>query len=812
MLVASALCAVLRFSYAQELNVDLVRARFPYAPRPTKTRFKIHAEDETSERLETALTIVGEGFNAFWTQQLPRLVSKGANGTAKAMNATVVGAAANSLAVQYTSSCLDDFSKLFQTMGKDGVSLGFRAVDALGKPGSGILDGNTYMYGSLDECLDIRHRVKYWLAPVKLVEIVPTHSHYKVLITFEMGMCVPQTCNETDLQYFVNKTNEFLYPRTGNKYFLATNSSYLQTTESKRLPFSSGATVMITVCAIFVALVAAATIVDGLLMWLASIAEQPSTGLFVVNADAETPGISVEERIPLLGRSLQSTKPDIRQTRGFEFLAAFSLFKTVPMILATKQPPTAITSLNGIRVLSMFWVILGHTFVWIQTSILLKNPIKFITTIPQRFSFQAVFGGFFAVDSFFLLSGTLVAYLTLREMEKKKGRFPFLTYYLHRYLRLTMVYAFVLFFWWTLTVYFGNGHWWKAIVGPESVQMKSCEKYWWTNLLYINNFYPWRLNYECMGWSWYLANDMQFYVLAPLIIIPLYYFFPVGLVITILLLGASIITNGVIASTKGYSANLYMPPANISNDSEPDDMYIKPYCRVPPYLVGLMLGYLIYRKVCFPLHWILNYVIYSVIWLFSAGLCFAVVYGLYDTWHGHVTTRAVNVTYYMFGRFSWGLGLALMVFACHNGYGCVINNFLSMKFWIPLSRLTYNAYLIHPIVLSVLYGTMKDTFVYSDYTIASMIVSNVVLSYGVAGVVAAFVEFPLSNLELAIFKLVGLRQRESTRMAAGQREEREREEQEREEQRRRETNLPTTPPLSSADLETAKPKVDDTSH
>ena len=112
-----------------------------------------------------------------------------------------------------------------------------------------------------------------------------------------------------------------------------------------------------------------------------------------------------------------------------------------------------------------------------------------------------------------------------------------------------------------------------------------------------------------------------------------------------------------------------------------------------------------------------------------------------------------------------------MVFACHNGYGWVINDFLSMKIWIPLSRLSYAAYLFHGIILTVILLSLRDPITYTDTILAVLAIASVVLSYGVAGVVATFVEFPLSNLEMAFFKMFGLQLRESTRRVEVRRKE-----------------------------------------
>ena len=729
----------------------------PYVPAPAELSQYV----KTSATLKTTvdedpakiLAVASEILVHFWSQELPQRFAAGKAAAEEPEPEDGAGVQAP----QYESQCTRDFAQLFQTYpgGSSNVSLGFQAIDALGKPGSGVLQGNIYAFGSFDECFAIgEDKVQYFIAPVTLVRVIGLFTKFIPIFTFDMGMCVPQSCNDTDLVYFMNETNSKLLPVTNYEYLLFVNTSSVISTKHKRLPYNAGAIVMITVCTLFAALALAGTLVDTLLKFVTFV----SSSALSVNADLE----KSTEQSPLLGQTQR--KEDPKQWRALDFIIAFSLFKNVSMILATKQPPNAITSLNGIRVLSMFWVILCHTHYWVAISQLIKNPTVVLSDVAPRFSFQVILNGFFAVDSFFFLSGALVAYLTLREMERRKGWFPFITYYLHRYLRLTMVYAFVLFFYWTLTVHLGDGSTWILATGPDSALQKNCERYWWTNLLYINNLYPWKLGDECLGWSWYLANDMQFYVIAPLIIIPLFFFFPIGFAVSGVFLAASFIATGAIAGVKDFSANVFQQtPNGTAEYHESDDIYIKPYCRIAPYIVGLVLGYLLHKKVRFPFYWLVNWIMYGCLWIIAAGCCISTLYGLYDSWHGHELSLAENVSYFMFSRFTWAVGLALMVFASHNGYGWVINDFLSMKFWIPLSRLTYTAYLVHPIALTVIFSSTRDHITYTDNTLAVYAVGMVVLSYGVAGVVATFVEFPLSNVEMAFFKLVGLRLRESTR-------------------------------------------------
>ena len=97
---------------------------------------------------------------------------------------------------------------------------------------------------------------------------------------------------------------------------------------------------------------------------------------------------------------------------------------------------------------------------------------------------QALLNAFVSVDTFFLMSGLLVSYLLLRELERNKGRFNIGLFYLHRYIRLTAVYAFILAFVASLIFYTGTGPNWYSV----GVASNACRMAWWRQFLYSELF------------------------------------------------------------------------------------------------------------------------------------------------------------------------------------------------------------------------------------------------------------------------------------------------------------------------------------
>ena len=104
--------------------------------------------------------------------------------------------------------------------------------------------------------------------------------------------------------------------------------------------------------------------------------------------------------------------------------------------------------LDGVRVLSIFWVILGHSYFFMFVYGM-RNSAEFSTKYAHQFLFTTILQGPFSVDVFFFMSAFLGGYVFLKKYPKNKrfiNPLQVLIAYFHRYYRLTPLLAFTLYF------------------------------------------------------------------------------------------------------------------------------------------------------------------------------------------------------------------------------------------------------------------------------------------------------------------------------------------------------------------------------
>lgn len=192
--------------------------------------------------------------------------------------------------------------------------------------------------------------------------------------------------------------------------------------------------------------------------------------------------------------------------------------------LFATRPPAELDFLDGMRVLSTGYVILGHQF--LLSAFSSSNVVPAVGQYMRSFEVLLLLGAFSAVDTFFWLSGLLCARALLAGAERQgaaaaeagvgSALAQSAVALAHRFARLTPVYACALFTYAYVLPLAGWGPLWVGM--QNSADLEYCRRYWWTNLLYVNNVAgeDGRTGTSgCMGWTWYLANDMQARARAP---------------------------------------------------------------------------------------------------------------------------------------------------------------------------------------------------------------------------------------------------------------------------------------------------------
>ncbi|XP_003396151.2 nose resistant to fluoxetine protein 6 isoform X1 [Bombus terrestris] len=599
--------------------------------------------------------------------------------------------------------------------------------DASVKIPLGIITGNYQQLGNYDECLQVKSKygftgkacsatVNFEIAKDNgkphqpdmgdlLLNIAVASGYTKWKsgrsVNYKWMWCVPSSCNHTEIQEALELGLDPL--KVEERVDMVIKVS-CRTAEMDRPIFDVTDWVYISILTIFVVIIIASTSYD----------------------------IAKQGHLSTLNR----------KDKRHVLLTSFSIYTNGKNLLKTDRHRDSIKCLDGLRYISICWIIYGHTH-YIEV-VGVKMNLSEIPQMHTNWANMLVLNANIITDTFFLISGVLMAYTVLRKSEKNsQGYFDVIGLYLHRYLRLTPAYAMMIGFYATLFYKIGSGPYWDQWVGANR---DYCQENWWINLLYLNNYI--NLSRICMSQSWYLATDMQLVWLSPIFLYPMLKFtrkiffwlvFALGLIISILipfLITFSLRLSGTMLYYKDNTdvANVFI------------QIYTKVYNRYGSYIIGLALGYLLHqnRSKVVKIRYI--YVIFG--WLVAA-VCGSFIF-ICPRWmyFDDYSYNELEASFYAgFHRQIFALSISWLIFCCVHGYGGFVGQFLSWKGWVPFSKLTYSAYLCHYVFLLVEAGSVRTPGIISTMAILRSFFSNVCLTVLLSVLWTLCFEMPFMTLD-----------------------------------------------------------------
>lgn len=432
-----------------------------------------------------------------------------------------------------------------------------------------------------------------------------------------------------------------------------------------------------------------------------------------------------------------STQEELKLNIWSELLLSFSMKANILQIFDQTVGSDTVPVVHGLRSLSMVWVIFGHTCIVVFKY---ADNTALRAMLEKSFLFQLIISAVYSVDTFFCLGGMLVSFLYFRTNAKgtldvlTKGRrkvtsgiMQFLGLIGYRFARLTAPYLFMLGIVEVTMKWFH----YNSIFEPPAADHENCPQYWWRNVLYINTLFP--VEQMCMLWSWYLSDDTQFYAVSAILLILATSHFKLSVSLTGLFFVSSLLTTGYVSWTNEHIPNSEDPFTQF------DKIYDKPWTRLGPYLVGMVVGWILFktnlrirmRKIWAWLGWIIC----------SSTLLF-LIFGLYKTQLG-VASAAV---YSALSHSLWAACVGWIIVACSTGYGGWVRHLLSSPILYPFSRVTYCAYLVHPVVLRYVAMHLTHPIHLGEMLVFVLFLGLTVISYALAFMISVAFEAPMVTM------------------------------------------------------------------
>ncbi|CAH0600636.1 unnamed protein product [Chrysodeixis includens] len=686
------------------------------------------------------------------------------------------------------SKCENDLKAYLNGL-NEGQLWASKIFDASGQYTPNVLFGNEYWLGSLNACKDLQLKEYYTNTPpfettfyVAKINLTVDNEHLPQSRLMLVGECVPATCDAAALTTLLGAAEKFAADQASNVGLFASFS----TVNVRPVPGSYD---------LFadpkLQILGSVVIIVAILMFFASLYEGYLERKYRLaqGADLEAhddnnhklPANNVPQADGKPANSDNGERDLRRETCGVwsEVLLSFSILSNGRKILSTDPPNDgALTCLHGMRFMSVIWVIMVHTYL----TIFYVADNKTMRVITERnFWYQSVGNASYCVDTFFVISGILVTILFLRTEDKKAKRKldqqdkqdinknlngfsnsalsisvisqqsfkedlldkPKSSFYSakellgmvksffllvsYRLVRLTPAYGFVIGLNEIALRYTHD----RSVFEPAIFDHITCDKYWWRNLLYINNLFPQRE--MCMVWSWYMANDTQFYVVGIILLLISVKHPKCAMISLGLLMVSSWATTIYISVWHQYKARIQEPFEMF------DPLYDKPWSRIGPYLVGMIVGWYLHKTKC---QLRMPYWVVGLGWPVALGiigsLIFSMVDGYFEVWP--------TAFYISIGHTAWGVAVAWVAVSCCSGHGGLVNSALSYRGLLPLSRLTYCAYLVHPTIMMYTSFLLDGPYHMQNSTVLAIYAGYAVMAFLASLAISLAFEAPAVRL------------------------------------------------------------------
>ncbi|KOC66018.1 Nose resistant to fluoxetine protein 6 [Habropoda laboriosa] len=605
-----------------------------------------------------------------------------------------------------TSRCQEEMEQFREAVDR-GVVWSLRMLDTSGEPGTGFMGGNNYWLGDRLQCKYLTSNVTLILSEKALKNNSRFRDPEKEFPPFELnffsarfrhnstmqyhieigdenqiilGLCLPASCTGQELGKMLQKVFDDRTLLVGRLYSADFRQIeiYDMKDDSEWL-LNGKMIVIILILVLLFCTVLVGTLYD-IIIYQSRLQRKRQFLTFENNNTSEMKNDMEEKRdIDHEESGLSELKPENRME---EVLVTFSAYSNIQQIFKIERHTEGVSSIHGMKFFGMVWIILGHT-IFYENFIAANRSVGYI--MSQSIMSQLAGNAPFSVDTYFFISGFLLTlmFLKSRLKDNKPVRLrtqvhQFCFSLIKRYIRLSPAYFTV------ILISILNFSWYEktaTISYFEPIQDR-CSKYWWRNIFYMNNFYDW----DELSWSWYLSNDMQFFIFGSILLLLSVTHFYAALGLGIVSIISSIIMNVYTVYSISYVPTLDTYYANLSW------LYVRPWIRIPPYLIGMATAHLLV-KWNYKLH--LPRKVLALCWIIGATCNCSAIFVILN----HYWPITLSILYVTFSRIIWAFGISWVIVACCTDNAGVVNKFLSLRMWIPLSRLTYCAYLLNPFLI-----------------------------------------------------------------------------------------------------------------